>query len=78
MFELGLARSWNRGSASAAAYHRDITDSFKRIFAINGSNPDYNIVNKIYENAGNSRQTGLRDHAPLPDGQALLTCRVQR
>ena len=60
VFELGLARSWNRGSASAAAYHRDITDAFKRIFAIEGSNPDYNIVNKIYENAGNSRQTGLQ------------------
>ena len=60
VFELGLARSWNRGSASAAAYHRDITDAFKRIFAIDGSNPDYNIVNKIYENAGNSRQTGLQ------------------
>ena len=60
VFELGLARSWNRGSASAAAYHRDITDAFKRIFAIDGSSPDYNIVNKIYENAGNSRQTGLQ------------------
>ena len=60
VFELGLARSWNRGSASGAAYHRDITDAFKRIFAIDGSNPDYNIVNKIYENAGNSRQTGLQ------------------
>ncbi len=60
VFELGLARSWNRGSASAAAYRRDITDAFKRIFAIDGSNPDYDIVNKIYENAGNSRQTGLQ------------------
>ena len=59
VFELGLARSWNRGSLNVAAYHRDITDAFQRILAIDDSNPNYDIVNRIYENAGNSKQTGI-------------------
>lgn len=58
-FELGLGRSWDSGSVSAALYHRDIADSFLRIFAIDDSNPDYDIVNRIFENAGNSGQTGV-------------------
>jgi outer membrane receptor protein involved in Fe transport len=60
VYEIGLGRSWNGGSASAAVYHRDIKDSFLRVFAIDNSNPNYNIVNRIFENAGNSRQTGLQ------------------
>jgi outer membrane receptor protein involved in Fe transport len=58
--ELGFARSWTAGSATAALYRRDIDDSFLRIFAIDDSNPNYNIVNKIFENAGNSTQTGVQ------------------
>jgi hypothetical protein len=36
------------------------------VLAIDDSNPNYDIVNRIYENAGNSRQTGievLAEHA---------------
>jgi outer membrane receptor protein involved in Fe transport len=58
-FEVGVARSWTGGSASTALYHRDIKDSFRRVFAIDDSNPNYDIVNRIFENAGNSRQTGI-------------------
>jgi outer membrane receptor protein involved in Fe transport len=58
-FEIGFGRSWNGGSASTAVYHRDIKDSFRRVFAIDSSNPTFNIVNRIFENAGNSRQTGV-------------------
>jgi outer membrane receptor protein involved in Fe transport len=60
VFELGVARSWTGGSVSTAAYHRDITDAFKRIFAIDSSNPNYDVVNKIYHNVGKSRQTGVQ------------------
>jgi outer membrane receptor protein involved in Fe transport len=59
-FELGGARSWTGGSASAALYHRDVDDAFLRILAIDDSNPTYDIVNRIYENAGNFRQTGIQ------------------
>jgi outer membrane receptor protein involved in Fe transport len=59
-YEAGYSRLWTGGSASAALYHRDITDSFLRVFAIDDSNPQYDIVNRVYENAGNSRQTGVQ------------------
>ena len=58
-FELGFARSWDNGSVSTALYLRDIRDSFFRVFAIDDSNPSYDIVNRIFENAGNSAQTGV-------------------
>ncbi|MEW5918066.1 MAG: TonB-dependent receptor [Gemmatimonadota bacterium] len=59
VFELGVDRTWSRGSVRASGYHRDITDAFQRIFAIDESNPNYDIVNRIYENVGQSRQTGV-------------------
>ena len=58
-FELGFGRSWQDGSVSTALYYRDIKDSFFRVFAIDDSNPNYDIVNRIFENAGNSAQTGV-------------------
>lgn len=60
VYELGLSRSWDDGLASLTGYHRDISDAFQRIFAIDRSNATYAIVNKIYENAGNSTQTGIQ------------------
>jgi outer membrane receptor protein involved in Fe transport len=60
VYELGLSRSWLGGLASAAVYHRDVSDAFLRIFAIDDSNPSYDIVNRIFENAGNFRQTGVQ------------------
>ena len=58
--ETGYTHSWSWGSASAAVYHRDIRDAFLRIYAIDDSNPSYDIVNRLYENAGDSRQTGVQ------------------
>ena len=59
-YEVGVSRSWIAGSASAAVYHRDVSDAFLRIFAIDDSNPNYDIVNRIFENAGNFRQSGVQ------------------
>jgi outer membrane cobalamin receptor len=59
VLEVGAGRSWDGGSVRASTYHRDISDAFQRILAIDDSNPDYDIVNKIYENVGRSRQTGV-------------------
>lgn len=59
VFELGLGRSWAGGSVSASGYRRDIDDAFQRVFAIDDSNPSYDIVNKIYQNVGHSTQTGV-------------------
>ena len=59
VFEIGFGHSWNSGSLNTAVYHRDISDSFLRILAIDDSNPNYDIVNRVFENAGNSAQTGI-------------------
>ena len=59
-YEIGFGRSWTGGSLTTAVYHRDTKDVFSRVFAIDDSNPSYDIVNRLYENAGNSRQTGLQ------------------
>jgi outer membrane cobalamin receptor len=59
VLELGAGRSWDSGSVRASAYHRDISDAFQRVLAIDASNPNYDIVNKIYQNVGRSRQTGI-------------------
>ena len=59
VFEVGFGRSWDGGSVNTAFYHRDIADAFQRVFAIDDTNPDYDIVNRIFENAGNSAQTGI-------------------
>ena len=59
-YEVGFSRSWVGGTGSAAVYHRDVSDAFLRIFAIDDSNPSYDIVNRIFENAGNFRQTGVQ------------------
>ena len=60
-YEVGFSRSWVGGTGSAAVYHRDVSDAFLRIFAIDDSNPSYDIVNRIFENAGNFRQTGVQE-----------------
>jgi len=58
--EVGYANSWIGGSMSTAVYHRNITDAFLRVFAIDDSNPNYDIVNRVFDNAGNSSQTGVQ------------------
>jgi hypothetical protein len=57
--ELGVGRGWTDGSVTVSGYHRDITDAFQRIYAIDTSNPNYDIVNRLYENVGRATQTGL-------------------
>ncbi len=57
--EVGYGRSWTGGSASAALYARNISDSFFRVFAIDNSNANYDVVNRVYENAGDSTQRGI-------------------
>ena len=57
--EIGFGHSWASGSVTTALYHRDIADSFFRVFAIDDSNPNYDVVNRIFDNAGNSAHTGV-------------------
>lgn len=58
--ELGIGRSWSTGTATVSGYHRDITDAFQRVYAIDTSNPNYDIINKLYQNVGKATQTGVQ------------------
>lgn len=58
-FEVAHKYTWDSGSLFSALYHRIIKDQFMRIFAIDDSNVDYDIINKIYQNTGRATNTGL-------------------
>jgi outer membrane receptor protein involved in Fe transport len=45
VYEAGFSRSWLGGTGAAALYHRDVSDAFLRVVAIDDSNPNYDIVN---------------------------------
>jgi len=58
-FEVAYERVWETGSVIASLYHRDIDDPFTRVFAIDPTNQDYDIVNRIYQNVGSGTASGL-------------------
>ena len=58
-FEVAHKYSWTTGSLFSALYHRMTKDQYMRIFSIDDSNPDYEIVNKIYQNTGDATNTGV-------------------
>ena len=57
--ELAHKYSWGTGSLFSALYHRMIQDQYMRIFSIDNSNSDYDIVNRIYQNTGSATNTGI-------------------
>ena len=57
--EIAHKYSWGNGSLFSAIYHRMIKGQYMRIFSIDNSDPDYDIVNKIYQNTGNATNTGV-------------------
>lgn len=57
--ELAYKRIWENGSILLAAYHRMINDPFTRVYSIDVSDPNYSIVNKIYQNVGSGSNTGF-------------------
>lgn len=58
-FELAYKYLWPSGSVFLAGFHRIIEDPFMRIFAIDSSNMEYNIVNRVYQNTGGATNTGI-------------------
>lgn len=62
--ELAYKFIWSSGSFYAAGYHKIIDDYYTRIYSIdNNPNPMPNqpaqVINKIYENTGRARNTGI-------------------
>ncbi|TRZ42956.1 TonB-dependent receptor domain-containing protein [Robertkochia solimangrovi] len=50
---------WGSGSLYSAAYFREINHTFLRIYSIDNSNYQYDIVNKIYSNVDKSTNSGI-------------------
>jgi len=57
--ELAYQRFWESGSAYVALYHRDIEDTFQRLYAPDTTNVIYPVTHKIYQNTGNSSNDGI-------------------
>lgn len=58
-FEVSAKHAWANTTVSGALYFREIEDAFQRIFAIDPTNPNYDIVNKIFQNTGTATNTGI-------------------
>ncbi len=57
-YEVAVKQDWGALTGSLALYHRRIRDAFQRIYAIDETSVNYDIVNKIYQNTGDARNTG--------------------
>ena len=57
--ELAYRRIWDSGSAYAAVYTRRSDNAFQRIFSVDSSDPDYDIINRIYQNTGRATNRGV-------------------
>ena len=58
-FEVAHKITWTSGSVFSALYHRIIQDQYMRIYSIDETNEDYNIVNRIYQNTGRATNSGI-------------------
>lgn len=58
-FELAYRYSWDKGSFYFSAYYRLINDPFTRVYAIDTTSLQYDIVNRIYQNVGSGSQAGI-------------------
>ncbi len=58
-FEISYEHLWEAGNTIVSAYHRNIDDPFTRVYAIDPTSVDYDIINRIYQNVGTGSQTGL-------------------
>lgn len=57
-YEVSYKLRWSNGAFSAAGYYRSIRDPYTRIYSIDNTNVNYDIVNKIYSNVGSATNTG--------------------
>lgn len=57
--EIAYRRIWENGSVYAAVYARQSDDAFQRILSIDASDPDYQIINRIYQNTGRATNRGV-------------------
>ncbi|MCB0608509.1 MAG: TonB-dependent receptor [Lewinella sp.] len=57
--ELAYKNVWESGSAFFSVYRRDIESPFTRVYDIDKTDNNYDIVNRIYQNVGSASNTGV-------------------
>lgn len=58
-FELAYRFSWEKGSVFFSGYYRLIDNPFTRVYGIDTTSIQYDIVNRIYQNVGSGTQAGI-------------------
>lgn len=58
-FELAYRYFWNTSSIFLSWYYKITKDPYLRIYAIDEQSQDYDIINKIYENTGETVNKGM-------------------
>lgn len=58
-FELAFRYSWDKGFAFVSGYYRLIDNPFTRVYSIDTTSVQYDIVNRIYQNVGSGTQAGV-------------------
>lgn len=58
-FEAAYRLKWATGSFFLSGYYRLINDPFMRIYSIDTTNIEYNVVTKVYANTGSATNTGM-------------------
>jgi outer membrane receptor protein involved in Fe transport len=59
IYELSYQHAFGRGSASIAAFYRDIDDPFTRVYVIDSSITSYDVINRIFANTGHAKNYGV-------------------
>lgn len=58
-FELAYRYFWDTGSVFLSGYHKITHAPYSRIYPIDEQNQKYDIINKVYENTGIIKNTGM-------------------
>ena len=58
-FELAYRFKWESGMIFLSGYYRLIDNPYMRIYTVDTTNADYDVITKIYANTGGARNSGL-------------------
>ncbi|WP_430935851.1 TonB-dependent receptor domain-containing protein [Saccharicrinis sp. 156] len=57
--EIGYKTNWKKGSLFLSGYYRFITDPYMRVYTVDTSRPEYDVILKSYANTGESANLGF-------------------
>ena len=59
VYEVSWQHAFDKGSASIAAFYRDIEDPFTRVYTIDSSITTFDVINRIFANTGSAKNYGV-------------------